>query len=112
MALGALEAADGWEPSELAEQLKREYARAKRRRNRWGAKTEQANIVVAQEDPNSTEALQARVEEINKQLKSGEVSRAPRGMSCTLPVPRPPSPRIASQGASCRPKSPRVNESL
>lgn len=94
----AVEGEDGWEPSELAEQLKREYSRAKRRRNRWGAKVEQATIVVApaEEQVNTTEAMQMRLDEINQRLKTGEVRTRPCLSPPDLPRrARPPLPQVA-----------------
>ena len=59
-----------WEPSEVAEQLKKEYARAKRRKNRWGGKIEAPAPAPAQEDP--TIALQAKVDEMNRLIGRAE----------------------------------------
>ena len=64
-----------WEPSEVAEALKKEYARAKRRRNRWGGKVETPTAVVPAPAPDPAVTLQARVDEINS-LLAGPIAPA------------------------------------
>lgn len=61
----------------FVEDLRREYARARRRRNRWGAKVATATsstvkTAVAPLDPTSG-CLQARVDQINDILKKSQV---------------------------------------
>ena len=77
-----------WESSVLADELKREYTRAKRRRNRWGAKVATkltaptlsvAPMVTAAAGSDLTpitggvDVMQARVDEINGFLKMSQV---------------------------------------
>ena len=73
------EAPTRWEPSELAEKLKREFVRAKKRKNRWGSKIPEVAAVVQEAAPPavSLESLQVQVDEINQKLKTMEVTLAP-----------------------------------
>ena len=67
-----------WEPSEEAEALKKEYSRAKRRRNRWGGSVATGAPTTLAPPPaavtavtalSESEVQQARVNEINATLK-------------------------------------------
>jgi len=68
-----------WDPSPLADQLKREYARAKRRRNRWGGKDE-VEIIPADSSAAAPAAdiLQTRMDEINRILKLDDTPESER----------------------------------
>ena len=114
-----------WEPSVLADELKREHTRAKRRRNRWGGKVDVTIIRATPPPPVVTsltvaptgmEAMQARVDEINATLKEGLVTETEREAlvaernllvkqsersETRTPSPPPPSSQVSVCRRSC-----------